>query len=91
MKKDILAVRIGARERRLLDDTQKLLKLSRSAIVREAIIRYAVQTEKESKMTAAELMGPYLGKYDSGGKNLSEQTGKRYREDLRRKYRKNPD
>ena len=79
MKKDILAVRIGARERRLLDETQKLLKLSRSAIVREAIVRYAAQAESDAKLTPAQRWAPFVGSVDSGGMNLSVRTGEKVR------------
>lgn len=79
MKKDVFAVRLGARERRLLDETQRRLKTSRSDVVREAIVRYAAQTKKESEMTAAERLAPWIGKYGGGDKNLSERTGHKVR------------
>jgi hypothetical protein len=79
MKKDILTVRLDAREKRLLDETHKRLGVSYSQIVRDAIIRYANQSKKESEMTLADRWAPYIGKFDSGGLNLSERTGDKVR------------
>lgn len=82
MKKDILTVRLDAREKRLLYETQKRLGLSCSQVVREAIVRYAAQSQKESNKTAAELLAPWIGKYSSGGLNFSERTGEKVRKIL---------
>lgn len=85
MKKNVFAVRLSPREERLLSETQKILKMSRSAIVREAIVRYAAQAEKESGATVAERLGDLIGSI-SGPATMSRDTGKRYREALRKKY-----
>lgn len=79
MKKNVFAVRLSAREERMLDETQRILKMSRSAIVREAIVRYALQAESEANMTPKQRWVPFIGVVDSGGMELSVRSGEKIR------------
>jgi Tfp pilus assembly protein FimT len=90
MKKDILTLRIGARERRLLDELQAKLKLSRSELVREAIVRYASLKESEADMTVAEKWAPWIGIIKGGTPIPAREHKKRYAEALAKKHERRP-
>ncbi|MBI3551732.1 MAG: ribbon-helix-helix protein, CopG family [Elusimicrobia bacterium] len=86
MKKDILAVRLGARESRLLDELQEKLKVTRSELVREAIVRYAAQTRREETMTAAERLAPIIGSISSDTLPHGRDIKRRFKEEMLKKY-----
>ena len=54
-----------------------------SAVVRDAIARLA--DEEDEQLSAYGRLQPFVGIVDSGGKQLSENTGKRLRELLEKK------
>jgi len=54
---------------------------TRSEVIREAITRLA--EEEEAPRSAFERLQAFVGVVDSGGKQLSTETGKRFRELLK--------
>jgi hypothetical protein len=53
---------------------------TQSAVVRDAIARLA--DEEDEQLSAYQRLQPFVGIVDSGGKQLSENTGRRLREFL---------
>ncbi|HWM89587.1 MAG TPA: CopG family transcriptional regulator [Thermoanaerobaculia bacterium] len=64
---------------------------SKSEVIRDAIARLA--DEEGEQLSAYERLQPFVGIVDSGGKQLSEGTGKRLRELLaeKREHARSPD
>jgi Arc/MetJ-type ribon-helix-helix transcriptional regulator len=56
---------------------------SQSEVIRDAIARLADQEDEQ--LSAYQRLQPFIGVADSGGKQLSENTGKRLRELLEEK------
>jgi Arc/MetJ-type ribon-helix-helix transcriptional regulator len=54
---------------------------TRSEVIREAITRLA--EEEEKPRSAYQRLQPFVGIVDSGGKQLSTETGKRFRDLLK--------
>jgi Arc/MetJ-type ribon-helix-helix transcriptional regulator len=54
---------------------------TRSEVIREAINRLAA--EEEAPRSAYQRLQPFVGIVDSGGKQLSTETGKRFRDLLK--------
>ena len=54
---------------------------TRSEVIREAITRLAA--EEEEPRSAYQRLQPFVGIVDSGGKQLSTETGKRFRDLLK--------
>ena len=83
----IISFRLKQEQERRLKQAARRAKRSRSEFVREAIARYADQCLETSKETAAERLAPWIGKYDSGGMNLSENTSQKFLKILQQKQR----
>jgi Arc/MetJ-type ribon-helix-helix transcriptional regulator len=57
---------------------------TRSEVIRDAIVRLAEEAEEESQPRSAyQRLEPFVGIADSGGRQLSTETGKRLREILK--------
>lgn len=56
---------------------------SRSSVVREAVVRYAA--EEDTQSTAYERLAPYIGTLQSGRTDLSQHTGRKFTELLKKK------
>lgn len=74
----VLTVRLKAEQERLLMAASRRTSRTRSEFVREAVVRYARECLRSAEGTALERLGRWVGAHDSGGRNLSERTGRRY-------------
>ena len=59
---------------------------TQSEVIRDAIVRLA-EEEGEQPLSAFQRLQPFIGIADSGGQQLSERTGQRFRELLERRKR----
>lgn len=85
-----LTVRLKAKQERLLREAVRRLKQTQSQFVREAIMRYAAQCLSPGGATAADRLKNSIGVCDSGGLNLSVDTGARFRAVLKRGHGRRP-
>jgi Arc/MetJ-type ribon-helix-helix transcriptional regulator len=58
---------------------------TKSEVIRDAIARLA--DEEQQELSAYDRLRPYIGIADSGGQQLSERTGKRFREVIEERQR----
>lgn len=58
---------------------------TKSEVIRDAIARLA--DEDQEQISAYDRLRPYIGIVDSGGQQLSERTGQRFREALEERQR----
>lgn len=82
-----LTVRLGAEEERVLREAVRIQGRSQSEIVREAIVRHVKGCLESARQGAQERLGPWLGCVDSGGMDLSVESGRKYRELMRHRLR----
>jgi hypothetical protein len=68
-----------------LDAASQAKRMTKSAMVQEALAQYLAQDE--TKQSSYELGLPYFGKYGSGGGDLSVTYKNRLREKIHAKYR----
>lgn len=59
---------------------------SKSDVIRDAI-EHLARSQTTDKVSALERLSPFVGIADSGGRQLSRQTGRRFRELLEQKHR----
>jgi len=79
-------VRLDPTTRATLERLAERRGQTRSDVIRDAISRLADE-EKESSSSAFELLQPFAGIADSGGRQLSRESGRRFREKLEEKRR----
>lgn len=79
-------VRLDPTTRATLERLAERRGQSRSEVIRDAISRLAGE-EREGTMSAFELLQPFAGIADSGGRQLSRESGRRFREKLEEKRR----
>lgn len=60
---------------------------TKSEVIRDAILRLAEAEPDGKPLTAFRRLQPFVGIVDSGGKQLSTETGKKVREILQEKQR----
>jgi Arc/MetJ-type ribon-helix-helix transcriptional regulator len=73
-------VRLDVSTEATLKRLSSLRGQTQSEVIRDAIARLA--DEESEQLSAYQRLQPYIGVADSGGKQLSENTGKRLREFL---------
>jgi Arc/MetJ-type ribon-helix-helix transcriptional regulator len=61
---------------------------TQSEVIRDAITRLA--EEEGEQPSAYQRLKPFIGIADSGGRQLSQETGKRFRELLKEKHARSP-
>lgn len=71
-------VRLDVSTEATLKRLSSLRGQTQSEVIRDAIARLA--DEESEQLSAYQRLQPYIGVADSGGKQLSENTGKRLRE-----------
>lgn len=76
-------VRLDVSTEATLKRLSSLRGQTQSEVIRDAIARLA--DEESEQLSAYQRLQPYIGVADSGGKQLSENTGKRLRELLEEK------
>lgn len=76
-------VRLDPKTRTALERLAESRGQTRSEVIRDAITRMA--QEAEGPASAYDRLAPFLGVADSGGEELSQNTGKRFREILEAK------
>ena len=81
-----LNVRLDAESAAFLERITRESGRSKSEVVRQALNALRQHEAKRPTRTAAELLAPMIGCWDSGGLNLSERTGERFAEILKEKY-----
>ena len=77
-------VRLDARTEAALKGLAARRGQTRSEVIRDAIVRLE---EEEGELSAYERLQPFLGIGDSGGEQLSEETGRQFRELLKERGR----
>ena len=77
-------VRLDARTEAALKGLAARRGQTRSEVIRDAIVRLE---EEEGELSAFERLQPFLGIGDSGGEQLSEETGRQFRELLKERGR----
>jgi len=79
-------VRLDTRLEAKLERLAKQRGQSKSDVIRDALERFAEEQETGGT-SALERLRPFVGIADSGGRQLSEKTGQRFREMLLEKRR----
>lgn len=79
-------VRLDPTTRATLERLAERRGQSRSEVIRDAISRLSGE-EREGTSSAFELLQPFAGIADSGGRQLSRESGRRFRERLEGKRR----
>lgn len=79
----MITVRLDPETRAALERLAESRGLSHSEVVRDAILRMI--EEAEGAPTAYDRLAPFVGVTDSGGRELSRETGTRFREILEAK------
>lgn len=77
------SVRFDAKTEALIERLARTRGKSRSSVVREAVARYAA--EEDTQTTAYERLAPYIGTWRSGRKDLSQHTGRKVAELLKKR------
>jgi Ribbon-helix-helix protein, copG family len=73
-----LSLRLDADTERLVSRLARTRRQTKSAVVREALRAFAlVESEPSPGSTFYDAIAHHVGCFDSGGMNLSEQTGRR--------------
>ncbi|MFP3940347.1 MAG: CopG family ribbon-helix-helix protein [Thermoanaerobaculia bacterium] len=80
-------VRLDPSTRAALERLAKRRGQSRSEVVRDAIGRLASEERQDGTASALERLSPFVGIADSGGRQLSRESGRRFRELLEEKHR----
>jgi hypothetical protein len=73
-----LNIRIDAETAAFLDRIARERGLTKSEIVRQALVTLRKQKRPTAVATPYERMAHLIGSWDSGGMNLSERTGERF-------------
>lgn len=73
-----LNVRIDPQTAAFLERVARERGLTKSEVVRQALVTLREQTARTSAKTPFELMSHLIGSGDSGGMRLSEHTGERF-------------
>lgn len=81
-------VRLDSKTRTALERLAESRGQTRSEVIRDAISRMA--QEAEGPVSAYDRLVPFQGVADSGGRELSRDTGKRFREILEAKRSARP-
>ena len=80
-----VSVRLDAHTEAMLRRLARVRRASRSEVIRLAIETLAGRSASSRDGTLYERMKPSIGSWDSGGRNLSRDTGRRFRELLHRR------
>jgi hypothetical protein len=83
----ILTLRIDADTQRTIAQLANKKKTTRSQIVREALQLLSQQMEPGAGASAYQVASDLIGSYQGGRNNRSENTGKQFRSQLRKKSR----
>lgn len=78
-------VRLDPKTRAALERLAEARGQTKSDVIRDAIAR--LSDEGEATASAFDRLRPFVGVADSGGRNLSQDTGRRFREILEAKRR----
>ncbi|MGH7923077.1 MAG: ribbon-helix-helix protein, CopG family [Candidatus Binatus sp.] len=73
-----LNVRIDPQTAALLERVARERGLTKSEVVRRALVTLRRREKRTASKTPYELMKHLIGSWDSGGMNLSERTGERF-------------
>lgn len=84
MKRKILTFRLDPTDEAVLARLARRERRSRSSIVRDAIARYAEQKLNAAGGSAFSRLERWVGCWDSGGKDLSVDSGAKFRKLLGR-------
>lgn len=76
------SVRFDPETEALIERLARARGQSRSSVVREAVARYAA--EEDDRTTAYERLEPYIGTWRSGCTDLSQHTGRKFTELLKK-------
>lgn len=79
------SVRLDSATRATLERLAQRRGQTRSEVLRDAIGRLAGDEEEEEALSAYERLRPFVGIADSGGRQLSRESGRRFREALEEK------
>jgi Arc/MetJ-type ribon-helix-helix transcriptional regulator len=82
----LTTVRLDPTTRATLDRLAERRGQTRSEVIRDAIGHLA-DDEKEGAPSAYDRLRPFIGIADSGGRNLSVDSGRKFREILEEKHR----
>ena len=82
----ILSVRIDARTASAMDRIVAQTGKSKSEVVRDAIANYLAKIENSRSDRPYDKLAPYIGSIDSGGMQLSTNTGRRVAEMLQKEW-----
>lgn len=80
----VTTVRLDSSTRAILERLSEDRGQTRSEVIRDAIARLGDETV-ETSGSALDLLAPFIGIADSGGRDLSRETGKKLREILEAK------
>lgn len=80
-------VRLDPTTRATLERLARRRGQSRSEVIRDAIGRLAGEERHVGTDSALERLRPFVGIADSGGRQLSRESGRRFRELLEEKHR----
>jgi Arc/MetJ-type ribon-helix-helix transcriptional regulator len=79
------SVRLDRKTEKLLDKLARERSQSKSEVIREAIEVLAQRAERAREQAFVDSIADLIGCVDGGPEDLSERTGKRFREILSRK------
>jgi Arc/MetJ-type ribon-helix-helix transcriptional regulator len=83
-------VRLDPSTRATLERLARRRGQSRSEVIRDAIGRLETEEEQEGTASALERLRPFVGVIDSGGRQLSRESGRKFRELLEEHHRARP-
>ena len=81
-----LSVRIAAQTASAMDRIIARTGKSKSEVVRDAIANYVAKIENSRNERPYDKLAPYIGSIDSGGMQLSTNTGRRVAEMLQKEW-----
>jgi len=80
-------VRLDPTTRAALERLAKHRGQTRSEVIRDAIARLVGEDEPGQEASALERLHPFVGVIDSGGRQLSRESGRKLRELLEERHR----
>jgi metal-responsive CopG/Arc/MetJ family transcriptional regulator len=85
----MITVRVGAKTEALVERLARRRGQTKSELVRDAVQQLIEPEDRgHSEGTAHERLGSLIGCWNSGGMNLSQNTGEKFAELLRRKTKR---
>jgi predicted DNA-binding protein len=78
-------VRLDPTTRAALERLAKRRGQTRSEVIRDAIEHLVAEEEQEDTASALERLRPFVGMVDSGGRQLSRESGRQFRELLEKR------